>query len=122
MSRPVVTVEPRRAPAKYGGHRLYPLGAASDCPQPGHKFCAYDGTEADRCPQCHVSISRGCEHNCKECFDCGETFGSIPAYEAHRTGEGGKGKRRSCLDPESAGLRVIERGEWLLWEVASASR
>jgi hypothetical protein len=57
MARPIVDVLPARGP---GGHRLYSPGADSECP--GHRFCAYDGTETDRCPICHTTFSRGCEH------------------------------------------------------------
>lgn len=57
MARTVEDIRPARGP---GGHRLYFHGADSECPR--HRFCAYDGTEQDRCPVCHCSFDVGCEH------------------------------------------------------------
>jgi hypothetical protein len=112
MARSVTTVKPARAEA---GHRLYPIGAHSDCPV--HQYCAYDGSEPDRCATCHVSTDIGCEHNwggmpsgkraCM-CRACGEIFSSNTAFDAHRKGF-------ECRDPESVGLVVAERGDWAVW-------
>ncbi len=112
MARPVTDIKLARTSA---GHRLYPVGADSDCPQ--HSFCAYDGTEQNRCQRCHASTSVGCEHNwggippgkrACGCHACGEIFSSNTAFDRHRKGG-------NCLDPEEAGLVVAERGEWTFW-------
>ena len=113
-ARSTATVElpSGRAP---GGWRLYSSGQISECPV--HKYCAYDGTEPERCPECHTSERVGCEHNwggipggtrpCR-CRGCEEVFSSTAAFNRHQTSEG-------CLPPSSRKLVLAERGDWALW-------
>jgi len=114
MTRRVTTIEPLRARA---GHRLYPINAKSDCPV--HAYCAYDGTEPDRCAMCHVSIDVGCEHNWAGmpggsrpagCRACGEIFSSNSAFDQHR-------RHFECRDPSESGLVLVQRGEYDIWAI-----
>lgn len=98
----------RRAPA---GHVIYRVGAPSICPE--HRWCAYTGDEADRCPRCHASYTIGCWH---ECTGCREAFATETAYYDHLTGEW------ACLDPGAIGLVLIEQDGWTLWAVPKKAK
>ena len=106
---------PERAPS---GHRLYKAVARSECPR--HAFCAYDGTEPDRCQFCHRSNDAGCDHAADGhggrpggthaclCAPCGELFTGPTAFDKHIRGT-------VHLDPEAAKLELVERRGWFMW-------
>ena len=112
MPRKVTTARPARAKA---GHRLYFIGAKSDCPV--HSYCAYDGTEPDQCAICHVSLDVDCEHRtggmpsgkrAAGCGDCKEVFSSNTAFDKHR-------RQFSCIAPDTVGLTLVQRGDYMVW-------
>ena len=97
-------------------HTLYRVGERSKCPN--HALCAYTGREPGRCALCHASSRTGCDHAefgglppwkrpCL-CRGCSNLFASNSAFDQHR-------KRFRCRDPESRGLVLVERGDWIMW-------
>jgi hypothetical protein len=98
------------------GHIMYEPGAHSLCPN--HDFCAYDGTEPDRCEFCHSLIDDDDICACSElppgrkspclCANCRELFTSLTSFDRHMV-------NGRCRNPGKRGLVLVNQGGWDIW-------
>jgi hypothetical protein len=116
-SQAIELPKPKRA---RGGWVIYATSEDSICPY--HQFCAYSGSEKDRCAECHSNTHSTSEHGdlppartapCL-CSRCGELFTSVTGFRIH-FGVTGK-----CRNPERRGLILVRQKDkygtvWSLW-------
>jgi hypothetical protein len=110
------TVELPRLLRAADGHIMYETGAHSLCPN--HDFCAYDGTETDRCPDCHGLYDKDDICPCAEippgrkspclCVRCRELFTSLTSFDKHMS-------NGRCRNPAKRGLVLVNQGGWDIW-------
>jgi hypothetical protein len=98
------------------GHIMYEPGAHSLCPY--HQYCAYDGTERERCEFCHGlydddgicpcgELPPGRKSPC-QCVRCLELFTSLTAFDKHMS-------NGRCRNPGKRGLVLVDQGGWDIW-------
>ncbi len=70
-----------------GRHTTYKAGESSRCP--AHSWCAYLGTEENRCPVCHLSYEKITTCSCDRCRN------SVDAHHEQQAASTAKAKEKA---------------------------